>query len=666
MLNPNLIIVIAIGLLIIPIFGKTASDAVQINLSVTAAPPAEGGGGGSTSSIPGCTDPAAVNYNSAATADDGSCQYAPLPEIVPNVSGFSAAQEGRSVRLSWRNPSPDSFVAVRIVRGADNIPVGPNDGDLIYDGAGAGAQDAGVTAGRRYYYVAFVRNAAGVYSSGALAGIFILSEDAEESSSESEPPSPDGGSPTGNGGEGPGIGGAGDPLANLPQAFAADSLTQLLKLGDFIFYQPGERRQFFQGNADINVIGRKPLAVLISSKKLPVALKVVGLTVLNPSTGKPLGTYLLKATPDGLNYAASLGSAFPDGIYPLFISIVNYQNQTIKRLAGRLLVRNGAPATPAARAAAVAAQILAPVAVTVGLASGVVQGLALADRIGSVYDLYLIFLHGWALLLRTLGLRRRAPPWGVVYDSVTKRPLDPAYVIVRKNEEDAGTAITDLDGRYGFFLPADTYSVIANKTHYQFPSKKLAGRERDELYDNLYFGGPFAVKEGETINRNIPLDPIAFDWNEFAKQTQGFFILHSRRQARRRRIFNALYVAGFLIGLYNFIFHPGKLSIAVLVLYTLAFLARYFRRRRGGRALAVKRPTGEPVPFAIVRAFIPDVNQEVKSIVADALGRFFLLTPPGRYYVTVEEKLPDETYKRVYQSPPIDLKNGILPGDLIV
>ena len=644
---------------------SAATDAVQVNLSVTA----PSGGGSGPTSVPGCTDPLATNYNPAATESNGSCQY-PLPETVPNVSGFSATLDGQNVRLTWQNPSFPAFAAVRIVRQTNVIPTGPTDGSLIYDGAGVETLDSNVAHNTRYYYVAFVRNASGVYSSGALASISIPPEETEEPPPGDEPPPDDQlppGDDAGDGSEGgDGSGGNGDPFANLPQIVATDPLTRLLKLGDFVFYQPGERQQFFGGGEDVSIVGWKPLSIAIAAEKLPEALKVIGLTIIDPRTNRPLGSYLLKATADGANYTASLGNVFPNGIYPLFISIINFQNQTIKRLAGRLVVSSGVPSTPIERAMATTQRVLTPVAITVGLASGLAQGLALADRVGSAYDLYLIMLHGWSLLLRILGLRRKAPPWGVVYDAVTKRPLDPAYVIIRQGDEDKGTAITDLDGRYGFFLPADTYKIIANKTHYQFPSKKLVGRTNDELYGNLYFGEPFATASGEVINRNIPLDPIAFDWNEFAKQARGFFILHSRRQARRRRIFNGFYAIGFGLGAYNFIFHPGTLAIVILVLYLATFLARYIKRRAFGQALTVKRLTGEPVPFAIIRAFVPDVNQEVKAVVADALGRFFLLTPPGRYYVTVDEKLPDETYKRIYQSPPADLKNGVLTNDLVV
>jgi hypothetical protein len=51
------------------------------------------------------------------------------------------------------------------------------------------------------------------------------------------------------------------------------------------------------------------------------------------------------------------------------------------------------------------------------------------------------------------GLKKKAPPWGVVYDSVTKRPLDPAYVVLKNLQgKQIASAITDLDGRYGFLV----------------------------------------------------------------------------------------------------------------------------------------------------------------------------------------------------------------------
>ena len=73
-----------------------------------------------------------------------------------------------------------------------------------------------------------------------------------------------------------------------------------------------------------------------------------------------------------------------------------------------------------------------------------------------------------------------------------------------------------------------------------------------------------------------------------------------------------------------------------------------------------------PLAFAIIKVLVPGVDQMVKSVVADEMGRFFILTPPGEYYITVDEKQPDESYKQVYRSLPKKLEKGVLNEDILV
>ncbi|MBI2100587.1 MAG: carboxypeptidase regulatory-like domain-containing protein [Candidatus Vogelbacteria bacterium] len=636
-----------------------------------------GGGGVPTppppAGVAGCTDPVATNYNPQATKDDGSCQY---PVVVPNVSNFSAVYQAtfRRAALTWLNPDFPDLAAVRLVRQTGSVPGGPADGILIYDGAGQAAFDAAVRPGQIYFYTAFVRDSAGRYSSGAVAVLVVPTESPPELPGEEEPPpvteSPPGGEETAEespGRETPGgIEPAIDPFQFFPQVFDQDPLVQSLALGDFIFFQPGERQKFFRAGATVPVVSGKDLSVLINYDRLPEALKIIGLTIVDPDDHRRSSSFILRLNENKTAYLANLGVLLKSGVYPIYISVVNFKNQTVKRLSGQLLVAGGGRQTLAARASRGAVRTAEPVLTVVGLGAGFSQALALTGQINSLADLYLFLVHFWSLVLRVLRLKKRSQSWGVVYDAVTKRPLDPAYVVARRGNEDAATAITDLDGRYGFFLPAATYTLVANKTHYRFPSLKLQGKNRDELYEQLYFGEPLATESGEVINRNIPLDPMAFDWNEFAKQQQGFFILHSRRERRRALIYNSLFGFGAGLALYRLLFAPNWLSITVAGFYLGVFLLKYVWRARRP-AVAVRRAaTGQPVPFAVIRAFVPGVNQQVKSVVADMFGRFFLLTPPGEYYLTVEEKLPDETYKKIYQSPPRKLDRGILLNDLIV
>ncbi len=667
------IIAAAILLLIVGGIGLrtfAANDSVNVSLEIACpgddcAP--SGGGGGPPpppppppppSPILGCTDSDATNYNASATQDDGSCVYP--SDAVPNVSDFDGEydEDNEEIDLSWTNPDFPEFASVRIMRSTSFFPTNPSSGDLVYTGSGESAVDNDVEPGTTYYYAIFVRNTNGDYSSGAVTSVNVPEpeeEPPEEEPEDEEPPVDEDGNGIPDDEEPP------DPFADLPQAPIVDPLVEVLNFGDFIFVQPGEGRQFFGSGSVLRINGKKDLTVLLEANKVPGNLKTIAITLRDPSDWKKTFSFLLKLNETGTAYTATIAPLGRSGNYPVYISIVDFQNQSIKRIEGRLLVA----AAGAAPIANIAGRIASPFVVASGLILGVAEGFSLVAHIKSFSDLYWLLLHGFNLITRFFGFRKKVKPWGVVYDSVTKRPLDPAYVIVKQSDSDVNTAITDLDGRYGFLLQSGTYSLMANKTHYQFPSVKLAGRTSDELYDNLYHGGDFQTLTGEVINRNIPLDPIAFDWNEFAKDKQGFFILHTKKEKRRARLLNGVFIIGFALSAYNLVFNPSWLNILAIAFYLATPLGRLWWRHRRPVVQVKSLTSGLPSPYAIVKAFIPKVNQQVRQVVADQLGRFFLLTPPGEYYLTVEEKQDDGTYKKVLETPPLLLSRGVLDKNLV-
>jgi len=679
-----------------PVSGCTDSSATNYNSSATSDDGSctySSGGPTPPTTVIGCTDSAANNYNSSATVDDGSCEYPPPPQTIPNVTNFSATYSALppGVSLSWQIPVFDQFASVRIVRRTDFFPSTPNDGELIYQGQALSFFDPNVLSGIHYFYTAFVLATGGQYSSGAVATVSVPSVEEEPISDEEPPPDEDtnppdnGGEPPGNlpgdigpgGGAGAGSAGGGadgrgdfggtptDPFASLPQVIDPSPAVQRINLGDFVFSQSGERPRFFRLGSRVPVATGKDIIVTVDADRLPQTFKNIGLTLVNQEDPKKASSFLLHFEAESGKYVASIGSIASPGVYDFGIYILNFSNQTIKKLVGQL-VASGPPGPIAVALRTAVDYVGQPIVITVGLGAGLSQGLSLIGHLQSLPDFYLILLHFWSVLLRVLGIRRRFNPWGVVYDSVTKRPLDPAYVVLEREGDEAGTAITDLDGRYGFFPSAGVYKLVANKTHYTFPSTKLAGRSNDELYEDLYFGDQLSISGGEVINRNIPLDPVSFDWNEFAKNQKGFFILHSRREKRRYFIYSAFFWFGLTVAIYQLIFNPGWINILVMVLYLSMFFLKYFWRKRRRFATIKLGVNGLPVPFAIVRAFVAGMDQPVKSVVADELGRFFLLTPPGEYSITVEEKLPDETYRKIYQSAPMNLAKGVLSEDIVV
>jgi len=101
-----------------------------------------------------------------------------------------------------------------------------------------------------------------------------------------------------------------------------------------------------------------------------------------------------------------------------------------------------------------------------------------------------------------LLMQDTTPPWGTVLNANTYEPLNLA--IVRLFDYDSNklveTAVTDENGRFGFFVKPGRYYLTTDKEDFHFPSKNRSG----------YHGEIIEVrsKEEGIIKVNILLDPL--------------------------------------------------------------------------------------------------------------------------------------------------------------
>ena len=144
------------------------------------------------------------------------------------------------------------------------------------------------------------------------------------------------------------------------------------------------------------------------------------------------------------------------------------------------------------------------------------------------------FLESLNSVLNFFSLRKSKHFWGVIYDSVTKQPLDPVIVkLLYADTREVATGVTDLDGRYGFLARPGKFKIFARKSNYSFPSKFVTGNS-DGIYQNLYHGEFFVLTDDdEVVAPNIPMDPDGADWNQTAKlkvtNSSPFWKLLARR-----------------------------------------------------------------------------------------------------------------------------------------
>ena len=244
-----------------------------------------------------------------------------LPDDISpaNVEDLKASEGEEEIELSWKNPPDPDFKEVRIVRNNQFYPQGPNDGEVVYQGSKDGFIDKDVF-DEDYYYTIFAYDGSGNYSSGAIIK-------AKPTKAPQAPPRPPVILPT-------------DPPA-VPLEIEG------LTLEDISFTQDGKVIEVKEGSilADTG----KPMKISIKYDKLPEVLKtiVINLDKCNEKPSEPQDecedvssfSFLLKVDPQKIEYSATIISPYEAGIYPIAVSILDFQHQELKELTGKLLLR---------------------------------------------------------------------------------------------------------------------------------------------------------------------------------------------------------------------------------------------------------------------------------------------------------------------------------------
>jgi hypothetical protein len=274
----------------------------------------------------------------------------------------------------------------------------------------------------------------------------------------------------------------------------------------------------------------------------------------------------------------------------------------------------------------------------------------------------------WNIIPTLLGLKRRKRPWGTVYDSVTKQPLDPVHVtLFDESGKEIATTITDLDGRFGFLVPAGIYSIRAEKDGYQFPSRKMEGKQRDSLYGDLYQGETIEIRgEEDIIVKNIPMDNISFNWNEFEKsQNKNLMKFYSRRDLFFARVAGLLFFTGIISSVILLFVLPSPVNYIVFGIYVLVIILRVF-------GVDTKKPgyvfdqNGFPLSFGIIKVFSAALNREVGHSVIGKTGKYYLLVPNGEYYLKISQKIGEDDYREVMTTDIVKVKDGYIGRKLKV
>lgn len=253
--------------------------------------------------------------------------------------------------------------------------------------------------------------------------------------------------------------------------------------------------------------------------------------------------------------------------------------------------------------------------------------LALLTALLSGIPIQNYFFYLFVVVFQFLGFAKMAKPWGTVYDSVTKRPLPYARVeVLNEQSRKLQSTIADANGRYGFLISGQLTNarLVVHLTGYDFPSQKEPSLIEQKMYPHIYRGGLIATMSDLT-NLDLPMDPRD-------KPIRNFYFGISSVGLNNflTKVANVLFALGLILGLANVFVNPKTTSYVVLVVLLVTYVLRFSGFGLKPFGLTKDTQTNKALPFSFV-ALHNQGGERMNFTVSDEVGRYFLLTPRGKY-----------------------------------
>lgn len=199
-------------------------------------------------------------------------------------------------------------------------------------------------------------------------------------------------------------------------------------------------------------------------------------------------------------------------------------------------------------------------------------------------ELYFKYFEIFMALVYLVFIISKIRPGGVVFDSITKKPVSGAIVRIFDAEKNKimETKVTDNIGRYNFSIEKGSYYMTVIKPQYFFPSKKITKKAIPKYYD-LYNGDIINVKSANiNLNYNIPVDPnIAQDQKPQVNFVSNFIFYLIKFRYVALILASALIVVAYTVKVPQFsLIFGSTIFFLIIELYWLFISFRVIRQNK--------------------------------------------------------------------------------------
>ncbi len=264
---------------------------------------------------------------------------------------------------------------------------------------------------------------------------------------------------------------------------------------------------------------------------------------------------------------------------------------------------------------------------------------------------YFLYVYSFLAHPALLIAHRRRKKLGIVYNSLTKLPIDLAIVrlLDAKTRRVIQSTVTDKDGRYFFRVKPGEYKIAVVKAGEVFPSEFLRNQKEDALLVDLYHGEPIVVKEKMMLSVNIPLDPVVV-----TKSTRRIWIAGIGRSLQKN-----VGILSVLVLVVAAVIVPTPLTFGMLganVVMFLVFRRIALPRKSKEWGIVYDGETKKPVKNVVARIFEAGHNRLLETQVTDVNGRYAFVIGMNMYYVTFEKPGYFKEQKGPVELIPLDEK----------
>lgn len=245
----------------------------------------------------------------------------------------------------------------------------------------------------------------------------------------------------------------------------------------------------------------------------------------------------------------------------------------------------------------------------------------------------------WFAFLGLIDRKKNRKPWGIVYNSVTKKLLP--RVVVRLWDAVSGklvdTVVTDANGIFKLTPRKGKYVVKVALAGYVFPSKLVSG-DSDSGYSNIYKGEVIEVNEStDMLMIAIPVDPTR-------KQSQKSSIggILNLLEEFVSILSPIVLTVGFAYSVVVTIMFPLTLNYIIVAVYGITFIIKALVYLSTPRLFgSVTGIDGKTVSGLELGLFDKEFNNLVSRTFTSKQGNYNFVVKNQEYYL----RIMDPAYK---------------------